>query len=99
MSEKNTGGPAFPVQQEMVSERVNDVIVNQLRGESGMTLRDYFAAKALQGLLAEPTQPGSTWFANTLTSDFTSNKETIKGERIAVAAYRLADAMLKAREA
>ncbi len=34
---KDTGGPAFP------SERFK---------EEGMTLRDYFAAKAMQGLLA-----------------------------------------------
>ena len=36
---KETGGPAFPDPQE------------NWRGEKGMTLRDYFAAKAMQGLL------------------------------------------------
>ena len=59
--------------------------------EGGLTMRDYFAAKALQGLLTMPDewQPwirrdgdGSTWQAEA-----------------AKAAYRLADAMLKAREA
>ena len=41
MSNKKTGGPAFPiVGQWGVSEQ-------------GMTLRDYFAAKAMQGLLAQ----------------------------------------------
>ena len=38
---KETGGPAFPV--------TNDANVNN---QMGMTLRDYFAAKAMQGLLA-----------------------------------------------
>ena len=39
MSKINDGGPAFPVE---------DVQENYF----GMTLRDYFAAKAMQGLLA-----------------------------------------------
>lgn len=37
MSEKNDGGPAFPVPTTGCGE------------EWGMTLRDYFAAKAMQG--------------------------------------------------
>ena len=40
MSKKNDGGPAFPVP--------NDANVN---GQEGMSLRDYFAAKAMQVLL------------------------------------------------
>jgi len=39
----NTGGPAFPT--EVVT--TNDGWIH-----SGMTLRDYFAAKAMQGLCA-----------------------------------------------
>jgi hypothetical protein len=46
---------------------------------TGMTLRDYFAAKAMQGILADPTTPEIMDIAN--------------------AAYEVADAMLKAREA
>lgn len=41
MSAKNTGGPAFP-------ETCGDQII------PGMTLRDYFAAKAMQGFAADP---------------------------------------------
>lgn len=41
MSNTNTGGPAFPSRGSM-----GEV------AQEGMTLRDYFAAKALQGLLA-----------------------------------------------
>jgi hypothetical protein len=43
MSNTNTGGPAFPI----VIEHEKYVHAE------GMTLRDYFAAKALQGMLAE----------------------------------------------
>ena len=39
MTERNTGGPAFPATHFDLTE-----------GEHGMTLRDYFAAKALQAL-------------------------------------------------
>ena len=41
MSDKDTGGPAFPVA----------FTTSPLHG---MTLRDYFAAKALGGMLADP---------------------------------------------
>ena len=40
MSEQNTGGPAFPIVGTL--EDVQDL---------GMTLRDYFAAKAMQELI------------------------------------------------
>jgi hypothetical protein len=53
----------------------------------GMTLRDYFAAKALQGLLADP-EP----------FDLCDGDETI-ADTYAREAYGYADAMLKAREA
>jgi hypothetical protein len=40
---------AFPCGTEHLAEPVT----------AGMTLRDYFAAKAMQGLLASPVQPQS----------------------------------------
>ena len=42
MTERNNGGPAFPAMHFDLTDN-----------EHGMTLRDYFAAKALQGMLAE----------------------------------------------
>ena len=48
--------------------------------QDGMTLRDYFAAKAMQGFLA-------------------TVKVGCPDDLIALDAYNLADAMLKAREA
>ncbi|HCT2132421.1 hypothetical protein [Enterobacter hormaechei] len=49
MSNK-TGGQAFPKQQWEYDGQ-NNVLQYQ---ENGMTLRDYFAAKAMQGRLANP---------------------------------------------
>ena len=49
---------------------------------TGMTLRDYFAAKAMQGLLSDPDWRIDLPFSAT-----------------ASAAYKMADAMLEAREA
>jgi hypothetical protein len=46
MSNTNTGGPAFPCEGIVTS---NGILYE------GMSLRDYFAAKAMQGLLADPT--------------------------------------------
>ena len=43
MNNTNTGGPAFPVQSVYIED--------QETNSHGMTLRDYFAAKAMQGLI------------------------------------------------
>lgn len=45
------GGPAFP--QTGKKMRADGKSIDN-PGEPGMTLRDYFAAKALQGLLSNP---------------------------------------------
>ena len=47
MSTTNTGGPAFPAGEHFEC-------VDGWHTEPGMTLRDYFAAKAMQGMLACP---------------------------------------------
>jgi hypothetical protein len=76
MSNTNTGGPAFPYP-------FYDEKGHCIDGIEGMTLRDYFAAKAMQGLLELAPQDKQQW-----TNDLAA--ET---------AYAMADAMLKAREA
>ena len=43
---KNTGGPAFPVHAPFIAHQPGTVDLAQRLAE-GMTLRDYFAAKAL----------------------------------------------------
>jgi len=77
MSNTNTGGPAFPTPRYERGDMYS----------LGMTLRDYFAAKALQGLLADP-EP----------FDLCEGDKTI-ADTYAKEAYVYADAMLKAREA
>jgi hypothetical protein len=74
MSNTNTGGPAFPIERQTIAEQYGSV---------GMTLRDYFAAKAMQGLLELTPKDKQQW----------TNKI------IAETAYGMADAMMKAREA
>lgn len=48
MNEKQTGGTAFP--SGLVDPATPDDAIQAI--EKGMTLRDYFAAKAMQGLVA-----------------------------------------------
>jgi hypothetical protein len=55
--------------------------------EHGMTLRDYFAAKAMQAMLAHPN------------SKETAPPQTYASAVMQWQAYCMADAMLKAREA
>ena len=75
MSNTNTGGPAFA--QQLECNRDGYAVTG------GMTLRDYFAAKAMQGILAATLTPNTVW----------------SQDEAAETAYNVADAMLKARQA
>lgn len=68
-----TGGPAYPSTVQLLDRGSASSFL-------GTTLRDYFAARAMQGLVANPETDGGR-------------------EAIANWSYRMADAMLKAREA
>lgn len=83
MSEINNGGPAFPVPG--LSGLPNGQFIYP---EMGMTLRDYFAAKALPAAYADYCES-----ARKIGFD--------EGWKMGVAldAYAMADAMLAAREA
>lgn len=76
MNNTKHGGPAFP---RMSHTNCHGILFLE---EDGMTLRDYFAAKALQGLIAQSM--GTALGSNSkLAAEY---------------AYATADAMLKARE-
>jgi hypothetical protein len=66
---------AFPYQEILPDGMAN------LTPQRGMTLRDYFAAKAMTGLLTAE-----------IVGEYSN-------EHVAEISYRIADAMLKAREA
>jgi hypothetical protein len=73
---KNNGGPAFPKQPHRLTN-------GMLEGNNeGMTLRDYFAAKAMQGALTGCATRG----------------EAVSYREVAELSYSLADAMLAERE-
>ena len=63
MSDKNTGGPAFPSKKRVYRA---GYATTEFEPVQGMTLRDYFAAKAMQGFAAmdeefsSPEQMAST---------------------------------------
>ena len=52
----NDGGPAFP------HFKTNEQGKTELCPQGGMTLRDYFAGQAMQGLMASGNLPGDTTF-------------------------------------
>jgi hypothetical protein len=79
MDTKKTGGPAFPTTDQ-----------NEIHsGEVGMTLRDYFAAKILEGDTANSHETGGAW-PNDSSAESLENRARLY--------YRMADAMLKVRE-
>ena len=84
MSNIDTGGPAFPVADPFGAHKPQNVDEAKRLAE-GMTMRDYFAAKAMPVHMAAL----STWDAG--------SQEAWHNE-IARISYAIADAMLKARE-
>lgn len=95
----NDGGTAFPMQDPQaihayaqgavanlpesdVAERDRVYLAARAQAVGGMSLRDYFAAKAMQAYFTDP----NVGFGSDVV------------EAGARAAYRIADAMLKARE-
>jgi hypothetical protein len=79
----NDGGPAFPTTERMVDGQGLGRFEYEER-HSGMTLRDWFAGKALQGILSSGPE-GMNAFDLPL-ADW------------ACAAFRMADAMIAERE-
>lgn len=75
MTKINDGGPAFPAHHFDLADN-----------EHGMTLRDYFAAKAMAGWLAS------------YAPDAQHPASRGKAGDLAEMAYDMADAMLRARE-
>ncbi|HCR2031646.1 TPA: hypothetical protein ONC47_004457 [Enterobacter cloacae] len=82
MSNK-TGGPAFP-------ELGNVGYNSDWQCEAGMTLRDYFAAKAMQSIVSSPKEMESLIDTLGAKTAYLKVSET---------AYVIADEMLRAREA
>ena len=74
-----TNSPAFPVSFKWGKE---------LRQYNGMTLRDYFAAKALQVILQSQYEDGI----------YVGDADNDSEHLCARSAYIMADAMMKARE-
>lgn len=81
MSEIKDGGPAFPDPGRAQSTKQREVLTN-----TGMTLRDYFAAKALAAMIGQPNKDHEN-----------CGKKAVP--RLAQFAYEYADAMIAARAA
>lgn len=87
MSDKPENPPAFPNVYE-ASKQVGVGFITKDYTGGGMTLRDYFAARALQGFIAHGKKP----YAQT-----DEDKEKTVAQYLSEQSYYLADAMLKAR--
>ncbi len=83
-NDTNNGGPAFPVWE------LNGKDIPEMTG-FGMTLRDYFAAKAMQSMLLDTKQFAGCGLGE---APLAAVPDIIAGW-----SYLMADAMLRAREA
>jgi len=86
MGNLDNGGYAFPIPNADFQTFAPSTVEEYKRIQSGMTLRDYFAAKAMAGWLAS--------FPASESHPVVSGLE----DKVASYSYALADAMLKARE-
>lgn len=89
MSAQDNGGPAFPTENARQTG-------NTTWHYEGMTLRDYFAAKAMHALVTEPP-----WGDGGIATVHSWSKDFHGGDaiaRFAHASYKMADAMLAARK-
>lgn len=79
----NDGGPAFPVPMAIRKADGQPMTAAEFfEGGNGMTLRDYFAAKAIQGICANPAfDPTNQWHFENAAED----------------AFRMARAMIEER--
>lgn len=89
MSNKDNGGPAFPCQYETYAPYNGHNQSKETTVLPGMTLRDYFAAKAMQSFMS--------WALN---QNIFEGYESASDCAAAYAkhAYSIADAMLEARK-
>ena len=89
MSKKNNGGPAFPTMYDdgynMIADGMQARTVAIVKTESGMTLRDWFAGQALPTVV-----DGALKLLR-------ATEQMPAADKMAHAAYVLADAMLKER--
>lgn len=60
MSKSNNGGPAFPIQGQQFDIGEGPMVIP---GNNGMTLRDYFAAKAMLGYFSSPEELSASQIA------------------------------------
>ena len=91
MTKIKDGGSAFPSGVEEVKYPENGGAITSIKmqpANKGMTLRDYFAAKAMQGLLSNKHMGDAALHG--------SAQEWLK--EMSEAAYEFADAMLAERE-
>ena len=84
MSERLTGGPAFPMPP--IDRGPGNI---KTQPNEGMTLRDYFAAAALTGIMLADEKARQ---------EMGGNRRYSTANEFAHAAYQQADAMLTARE-
>ncbi|WP_438279674.1 hypothetical protein [Pseudomonas alabamensis] len=95
MMSKEDGGPAFPVEIRNTTDEAfigclgEEVKPNSFAIYTGVSVRDYFATKAMNGYLANP------WQAKELDDTGDSSAEQMR--IVAEISYAMADAMLAAR--
>lgn len=89
-TERDTGGPAFPSMtlHEQVTMAHHQLPTYLSQAFPGMSLRDHFAGLAMQGMLASNAQ-----------GMLHAGGKQEPAKLMVAAAFEIADAMLKAREA
>ena len=91
---KNDGGPAFPYSALVPDNRTGTVTPTMFEDSNGMSLRDYFAAKAMQAMVTAMASGDSSPIERAMRVANVKTPQAL----FAMNAYAQADAMLKARQ-
>lgn len=94
MTTTKDGGPAFPHAKVNTDPFTQSQDIEKLQG---MSLRDYFAAAALQGLLASEVFMGVVDATSKSLGMNAKEEAEIQPRVVSKTAYCIADAMIKAR--
>ena len=92
MTARDNGGPAFP------TNTGNEPNPGACYAHDGMTLRDYFAAKAMQAEMITTFSDATPEAAEAFNEAASKAGRSVESH-LAHNAYRIADAMLRARSA
>ncbi len=99
MNNKPDGGQAYPLVYLSKGTKIEDGVLHiEMKGDNGMTLRDYFAGQALAGMMSAWYERHEGEEGSTGTWPHSAMEREQEREQVAEDCYNMSDAMIAARD-